>query len=971
MTEYVQRQDEHRIEELVESVRSDGKSRIVLLYGDGGVGKTRLVRALADRHGADGGTAWLPPIDLDNPKYWLMSNLESFVCDELDPDQVRFISYYDAELNVYRFAGPYVGTETMLTHIGRMRREFVRCYRSFVEQTGIVVVLTLDTVETIRGMDLLRTVIEAIKSLPRTLLVLSGRPPLAGEQGDPLVHWLDRSSDPMRPITVRMGGFTSQEAEKFLEISAASNLLNDDERSRLARLTGGSPLWLELAVEYLTAVDRPAILTQPEPAELDRVLPPGAAPTKEGEWLREEFKGILVSRYQTLDYWSEAVRRLAVLRYSIDAQVWTRLTADLTWPPGIASPESVWQALLEQPWVRPRANNTLATLHDALAEELAQRVIPWHDHDGSWRRRLWAAAADSYAERVKEPDKPRDELEELTELLRAPVEPGRNVSAEIAQVRQLDTQIRAGDQFNTAWLHYKLLADPDAGTDLFLSMYEQAVGRHDIIFRELICHEIERFLPIGHATRPSPDALDMAVADFHRWLAADGRQKHTQIILAVARFLTDIEQPESAMELLTALPEPPSEPLLRYRQYNALGNTSMRLRGRTAEAEEHFEQALRSARELPATERERCIAQAHKELGYYYRNMGNWTAADDQYRQARQALLDISVPGSKTEYRSEIASIQTNWAYVKALQGNYEDARNLVDSAIDIRQRIGHMPGLGLSHSVSGEVYRYQGKYRRAWRAYAQAEDTFETSHSWPLLGLLYQQQAICLHQASEEGMVILDRKANQRVRAEELITRAITICRDQGVRSYPSALNRAGRIFGSRDLARGLDYLTQAIAEANRIADGWFVSASLIEYLELSYRAWQANHEQRYRDAINERIPEIEEAIANYQFNDLPGRWALLQGHLAVETALAEGRYTGLDPALDHYMTGFITLAGGHVGSHGRTAISGEFATFQQLYEKLPPEVREDWYPKLWARWSELPADQSTSLLALLDKLY
>src|SRR5262249_51605682 len=150
-----------------------------------------------------------------------------------------------------------------------------------------------------------------------------------------------------------------------------------------------------------------------------------------------------------------------------------------------------------------------------------------------------------------------------------------------------------------------------------------------------------------------------------------------------------------AMALLTALPEPPSEPLLRYWQYNALGNTSMRLRGRTAEAEEHFELALRSARELPTAERERCIAQAHKELGYYYRNMGNWTAADDQYRQARQALLDISVPGSKAEYRSEIASIQTNWAYVKALQGNYADARNLVDSAIDIRQRIGHMQGLG------------------------------------------------------------------------------------------------------------------------------------------------------------------------------------------------------------------------------------------------------------------------------------
>jgi len=198
-----------------------------------------------------------------------------------------------------------------------------------------------------------------------------------------------------------------------------------------------------------------------------------------------------------------------------------------------------------------------------------------------------------------------------------------------------------------------------------------------------------------------------------------------------------------------------------------------------------------------------------------------------------KALLDISGPGSKTEYRSEIASIHTNWAYVKALQGSYQDARNLVDSAIDIRQRLGHLQGLGLSLSVSGEVYRYQGKYRRAWKAYAQAEATFDASLSWPLLGLLYQQQAICLHQASEEGIVVLDR-GNQRARAEDLITRAIKICRDQGVRSYPSALNRAGRIFGSdverprgailesrREEGRGGGPLRRAQQETGRTARG------------------------------------------------------------------------------------------------------------------------------------------------------
>ena len=976
MSEYVERGHQQRvIEEQVELVRSDGQRRVVLLYGPGGVGKTRLVRELARRHGEDGSTKWLPPIDVDDARYWLVSNLERFVSNRLDPDGEYFAEYYESESNVRRFTGPLVGAETVLSHISRMRRAFVRCYESYVQQTGTVVVITLDTVETIRSMDLLRTVIRAMRLLPGTLFVLSGRPPSSdeGEEDDPLRHLLTQSTDSLEPVSVTMSGFIDTEAEHFLEHSAASGLLNADERRQLIRLTAGSPLWLELAVEYLTTVDRPERLTEPGPAELERLLPTGAEPTAEGARLREEFKRTLVSRYQGLDYWSEAIRRLAVLRYSVNEQVWTTLTEDLQRPAGISTPEAAWRALLDQPWVRPRANRTLVTLHDALAEELAQRVvIPWYDADGSWRCELWTAAADSYAAQADAPGELRRELEELTDLLRAPVQPTQDMRPQVERVRELYDQMRALDQLNTAWLHYSLLADPTTGTELFLRLYDEAADRHDVLFQELICHEMERFLPDDEANTSPPDALQMAKVTFHEWLAGAGRATHVKIILAIARFLTDTEQPEPAMALLDQLPDKLEDVELNYRMYNERGNASMRIRGKAGEALEYFQRALRSVANLPHDERPQRTAQARKELGFYYRNLGDWNSADREYQRAGTALADILGPGARAEARAEMASIQTNWAYLKALQGNYQDARNLVNSAIEIRKRLGDTRGIAMSLSVSGEIYRYELKFRRAWREYAEAEAMFEAQRVWPWLGLVYQEQAICLYQASEDGIRLLDDVKVQQTLAEDLVRRAVDICRDQGVRSYPSALNRAGRIFGKKDPDRGLKYLDEAIDEADRIADGWFLSASLIEYFELCYWAWrQDKSERRYRDAITRRTQEIEQAIHDYEFNDLPGRWSLLQGHLAVEEALDSERFTDLEPALGHYRDGFVTLAKEHVGSHGKAAIGDEFETFERLYNRLPEEVRADWYPKLRSSWSELPPEQSTSLLALLDKLY
>ena len=103
------------------------------------------------------------------------------------------------------------------------------------------------------------------------------------------------------------------------------------------------------------------------------------------------FKRRLVTPYRETDFWHEAVKRLAVVRQSVNQHVWQRLMADRPLPAGVGTAGRGMGKLLQTPGSGQRANGRYVTLHDAVAEELAQRIIPVHDQDQSWRRAALAA----------------------------------------------------------------------------------------------------------------------------------------------------------------------------------------------------------------------------------------------------------------------------------------------------------------------------------------------------------------------------------------------------------------------------------------------------------------------------------------------------------------------------------------------------------------------------------------------------
>ncbi len=965
---YIPRGEEEEIRRQLEAVQADHTSRAVLLYGDGGVGKTSLVRHRAAQR-RDDGTVWLQPVDVDDPEIWLLSNLESKVADRLDPGNHYFAEYREQLSRLPSPTGADISHETIISHLNRLREVFTRCYQNYVTAGNKTVVIIFDTVETIRGTNLARTLTQWMKALPAdTLFILSGRPP-AGDR-DQLKAELDSRYRAISVMTIEVRGFGRRHARDYIRDSDISENLIGNEEEALVLLSRGHPLWLAFLVDYLRTEGVPPEATRYSLPEMERLLPFDREMTDEGKRLHEDFLRRLVAPYQEADFWHEAVKRLAVVRQPVAKEVWQRLMSDRAHQADV-SLDAAWEEMLERPWIRPRANGQYLTLHDAVAEEFARRLFPLHDQDQRWRHGIWEKALGIYrdlaAEDEPEVEQMRAGIDEETERARTTRPADDAEAALMSRSVELDKRRRRLDQLRAASLYYTFLTNWELGSQRLLEAYDEAGERNDSFFQDLLILYLDRFLPGRASSEAFSDVIGLKLHDFRDWLNGAGRVFYVALGIMVGRYLLDSAQAEEALEFLAGLRDEAASARQRHRLYLLRGNACLRASGKVKDAIGYFQRAIDHAETLDTPDRHKLIAEAYKERGFYYRNTGEWDEAELSYQHAWEMLVNAMSAHSPDEDREELASIQTNWAYIKGLEGSYGEGIYLAETAAGTRRRLKKPADEGLSWSVCGEVHRYARRFEMAWRAYAQAERLLtEERPYWDRLGLVYQQQAICLHQADRDGIAI---GTYPKAEAERRIQRALELCQSYAIRAYPSALNRAGRIVGARDPDAGLKYLEEGISEAQRLLDGWFWFANLIEYAELSYRCWRKTEEPRYRDNIEQRSSEIDRVVEDYLFPDLKGRWSLLRGHLAAHDYENSGDVGKLDEALAHYEKGFANLATRHVGSSGLASLNAEFAAFESIFSGLPENVKEAWQARLRSAWTAA-GETSVLLVAHLEEL-
>ncbi len=965
---YTPRQaEEDKIRDLILDVQRDGVSRALLLYGDGGVGKSYLLRNLSRRLQLKE-VVYVGPIDIDDSEYWSITNLSRHIAEGLGQGDY-FQEYKNSLVKMPKIEKAKIGHETVLAHLRKTKDIFVEDYQDFIERSEFTSILIFDTIESIRGTDTLNRLLLWLKKLPQTVIVLAGRP--IGNRNDPVERELDEHPK-LDYRHLVLGKFSREESLRYLEESPVIEVLEEEEKERLALMSKGHPLWLALSIYYLSTIGIPE-----EVEQLDIKASETKWPYQNGA-LHDAYLRRLVIPYQESDFWHEAIFRLGIVRRRVSKDLWKQLMSDRALPLDIPTWDDAWQELLQFPWVRPRANSKYVTLQDVLAEELARRIIPYRDFEKEQRTAMWQKAIIDYSEQIVEQEIDIQRKKEVLDKVLADIRSEEIQAGLLNQVFDLDKESFDLFLLQTTQLYYLMLCDYKEGSHRFLELFKQADQHHQIRFMELLWAEIQRFLPGERVFDPLEDIIKLEIQSFHNWY-----QKHPEIqfeiITRAAKYLYEIGRPDQSVRLLNSLWDICQGNLeWEYHILHLRGNAGVRQPGYVKDAREDFEGALERTRNPKASTKLKLLeGEALTELGYYCRNTGDWHKAGDWYLEAlrRTPLREDTV--------EELAVIQSQYAYVQALRGLYQDAHDLVDSALEIRQALAEPRFVGMALSVKGEVFRYERRFAQAWEVYDEAEKIFSTLNNWGWLGLVRQEMAICLFQAHQAEVVFPGHEnvADMRSHARELAEDALDYCREYSRRSYPSALNRTGRILGIgfEDYEQGLKYLAEGIEEAKAMADGWFWFANLIEYTELCYKAWEAFKDEKYLGWIGEKGFEIKHVYQEYQFSDLRGRWKILQGQLKVQRALqnsGDEKFDLLNQALEHFTIGYPLIAFGYVGSHGASALGHEFDRLADVLRKLDIETRVQWFEYLDGAWSQRTESvskdrQEASLLASLNRIY
>lgn len=890
-------------------------SEVILIEGPGGIGKTMLLTECARQLRERIKKERLPlkcvgPLDMDDTEYRVIDNLQEKIREAVEISQKETAEY--PEIRSATGEAPEERIEAFRS-AQRKTLGFNEAYQNATKKVRVVIFI--DTLETVRDTFTWNSLLLLLKKLPNTLFVLAGREPLLKQESKfdnmPFIP-------PGGVSFIHLLGWPKAEAREFVQ-QQTGFLLPEWQIENLLHLSRCRPLHLTLAIQFLSQgkID----LLELENKYIQNRLPLCRKEEDEdrqpdvllkdlkaaGRALFFDFERKILSQYSGPDSLAETIRRMAHVRRRLNREMYEDLTGV---EPAIEA-HPAWEDLLKQPWVRRRAGEFI-TLHDIVSEMINKHIWGLRDPRGTYRRSLSEQAVSIIERQIKKLEYQLNELEQ---------EKQNNIP--------LFWKIT-----HTIWileaeqLFYLLDADLDKGYRRFIEKFDSPPPKSSASIREMLLAEIDEYIP--------------------KFPVGDPR--YYEINLRTIQAALEKDDSETVQKTIRQLKKHYTAPGQQYQLIRQSGILNLRSLGRPGQALRNFRKTYRMAQRHESLQEK--TGESLMEIGWASRHLGRWADSAKSYEKALMQT-DPTNPAN----RQLIARIENNLAYIKALIGEHAIAEMLIENSLNYRRRQNNPEMIGIALSTRGEILRYKKDFSKANASYYEALEIFKEVQNFAWLGQVYQQLAISL--AQENG----DQHLKEAIYN---IEEALYLCEQYNLRALPSALNRAGRIYAlAEEYDKALDLFERGITAAKSSGDYWFLAANFVERAELLYRLIESESGSfdPHRINLDQELIEQMEKSADYTFQDLFGRWRLVQGHLAWREGFETGDLSHWKKALEKYKTGFALIAEGYFGSHGLSAIPAERDKLKKHILELPREEGFRWCNELYHYWKGLKKNSTVKL--------
>jgi tetratricopeptide (TPR) repeat protein len=647
--------------------------RLVLLTGPGGIGKTSLLGRI-EREYSSRDEFIVEYFDLSEQPMTLLNqalHLVDAIGRENFPQFTQRLTtleadYIDSAALEAEALNIFVGEVAF--YLGAHRKKLLRITDTF----EIVLKYSAYGDDWVGGMN------EKLKQIPDVFFLIAGRDRLERkntpgdnhvEERDVLTEItpvLEKTFGRENILSLPLSGFDAVEMEDFFSECDPHHVIPNEMRQKLHFLSGGKPILLSLAVEWLQQNIPLPLLTEKTLEELKELL----AEEKQRKSLLDDFEFELVSKVRKLQTPFDVA---ALYMAHIDRRMDARLLATLLGLDESKANENLREILMfpfikEFVGVIPKK----CALHDEMKELVKKHAWKDLDSSGMEREQLTRKAIDSYyLPRIKEFKKQKQDLLKETQ----------STLLQDAEARKNDLECWL---LEAETLYYYLRLGKEDGYKYFDQLYYD--GEMSPVRDQILIDEFKR------AGAYDEDKISLRRADelLRRGLREDARRLCSKV-----------------------LENDCIEDLDRMHAFNTLGQLDFNVSPKSAE--HHYREALRLAQNVNDV---RTQAVIYNNLGRLFRNVSRLDQSIEYFKMAQDMV--------RRSGSFELGGIiNNNLAWTQRLSGDLDEAETLCSFSIAENRKRGLERPLAYACLTKADIDRDRGDLRDADHYAKQALEIF------------------------------------------------------------------------------------------------------------------------------------------------------------------------------------------------------------------------------------------------------